>query len=108
MNAPMLSSLWYRVAALRPRLRSHARLYRHQYRGQVWFVLQDAASGRTHRFTPAARLLMALMDGRRTAEEIWEIANRQLGEDAPTQDQVIQLLGQLHARDLLKSDIRRR
>lgn len=105
MNTPTLSSLWYRVAALRPRLRSHARLFRHQYRGEVWFVLQDAASGKTHRFTPAARLLMALMDGRRTVEEIWEIANRRLGEDAPTQDQLIQLLGQLHARDLLQSDM---
>ncbi|WP_187640114.1 peptidase M50 [Bosea sp. F3-2] len=105
MTTPMLSSLWYRVSALRPRLRSHVRLYRHQYRGEIWFVLQDAASGRTHRFTPAARLVMALMDGRRTVEEIWETANQQLGEDAPTQDQLIQLLGQLHARDLLQSNM---
>ena len=28
-----------------------------------------------------------------------------LGEDAPTQDEIIELLGQLHASDLLQSDV---
>jgi putative peptide zinc metalloprotease protein len=37
-------------------------------------------------------------------QQIWELSNRKLGEDAPTQDQVIQLLGQLHSADLLQSD----
>ncbi len=105
MAAPLLSNAWYRVAALRPRLRSHARLHRHRYRGEVWYLLQDPASGRVHRFTPAARTLIAAMDGARTVEEIWGIANRSLGERAPTQDQVIQLLGQLHSADLLQSDV---
>src|SRR5437762_3437747 len=105
MSAPLLSNAWYRVAALKPRLRSHARLYRHRYRGEVWYLLQDPASGRVHRFTPAARTLIAAMDGARSVQEMWEIANRTLGERAPTQDQVIQLLGQLHAADLLQSDV---
>lgn len=105
MPAPLLSNAWYRVAALRPRLRLHARLHRHRYRGEVWYLLQDPASGRVHRFTPAARTLIAAMDGTRTVEEIWSLANRSLGERSPTQDQVIQLLGQLHAADLLQSDV---
>ena len=53
MSAPILSNAWYRVAALKPRLRPHARLYRHRYRGEVWYLLQDPASGRVHR-TPSA------------------------------------------------------
>ena len=105
LSAALLSSSWYRVAALKPRLRSHARLHRHRYRGEVWYVLQDPASGRVHRFTPAARTLIAAMDGARTVEEIWALANASLGERAPTQDQVIQLLGQLHGADLLQSDV---
>jgi putative peptide zinc metalloprotease protein len=105
MPAPLLSSLWYRVATLRPKLRSHARLHRHRYRGQVWYLLQDPASGRVNRFTPAARLVIALMDGRRSVAELWEVANRHLGETAPTQDEMIQLLGQLHAADLLQSNV---
>ena len=105
MSGPLLSNAWYRVAALRPRLRSHARLHRHRYRGEVWYLLQDPASGRVHRFTPAARTLIAAMDGSRSVADIWELANRALGERSPTQDQVIQLLGQLHAADLLQSDV---
>src|SRR5215469_6572935 len=105
MNAPLISSWWYRVAARKPKLRAHARLHRHRYRGQVWYLLQDPASSRVHRFTPASRLIIALMDGRRTVQRLWEIANRQLGENAPTQDEMIQLLGQLHAADLLQSDV---
>ena len=105
MTGPLLSSSWYRVAALKPRLRSHARLFRHHYRGEVWFVMQDPASGRTHRFTPAARLVLNGMDGGHTIQELWEFANRRLGEDAPTQDELIHLLGQLHASDLIQSDV---
>jgi putative peptide zinc metalloprotease protein len=105
VTAPLLSNSWYRVAALKPRLRSHARLHRHRYRGEVWYVLQDPASGRAHRFSPAARLVIAAMDGKRSVENLWEIANKHLGENAPTQDEIITLLGQLHAADLLQSDV---
>ena len=45
------------------------------------------------------------MDGTRRVSEVWEVAQRRLGERAPTQDEVIQLLGQLHAADLLQSDV---
>lgn len=105
MPQPLQSSLWYRVTDLKPKLRSHARLHRHIYRGQVWYLLQDPATGRINRFTPAARLVIGLMDGLHSVSALWEIANRRLGEEAPTQDEIIQLLGQLHAADLLQSDV---
>ena len=103
-DAPLQSSLWYRVAPLRPMLLTRARLHRHRYRGERWYLLQDPASGRVHRFTPAARLVIAAMDGRRTVADLWGLARRRMGEDAPTQDDMIQLLGQLHASDLLRTD----
>jgi putative peptide zinc metalloprotease protein len=105
MSGPMLSNAWYRVADLKPRLRTHARLHRHVYRGEVWYLLQDPVSNRTHRFTPSARLFIAAMDGQRSVSELWRMSQRRLGDDAPTQDEVIQLLGQLHGADLLQSDV---
>lgn len=104
MAEALLSSSWYRVAALQPRLRTHARLHRMRYRGELWYLLQDPVSGRVHRFTPSARFLIAAMNGERSVQQLWELANRQLGEGAPTQDEVIRLLGQLHGADLLQSD----
>ncbi len=105
MSGPLLSASWYRVSELKPRMRTHARMQRHRYRGQVWFVLQDPASGRAHRFTPAARLIMNGMDGERSVGALWEMANRRLGEAAPSQDELIHLLGQLHSSDLLQCDV---
>ncbi|MGH7354041.1 MAG: HlyD family efflux transporter periplasmic adaptor subunit [Candidatus Rokuibacteriota bacterium] len=105
MTQPLFSSSWYRVAELQPRLRSHAQIHRHQYRGQTWYVLEDRAGQRFHRFTPQAHLLIGLMDGRRTVQELWETACERLGDDGPTQDEVIQLLSQLHASDVLQSDV---
>lgn len=105
MSDSLFSPSWYRVAELRPRLRAHVELHRHEYRGEVWFVLQDHASGRSHRFTPAAYRFMGLMDGRATVQELWDAANEQLGDQAPNQDEVIRLLGQLHAADALLCDV---
>jgi putative peptide zinc metalloprotease protein len=101
----LFSPSWYRVANLKPRLRSHALVHRHEYRGEVWFVLQDNAAGRSHRFSPPAYRFIGLMDGRCTVQELWEATAEQLGDSAPTQDEVIRLLGQLHTADALLCDV---
>lgn len=100
-----LSASWYRVASLRPALKSQARIRRHRFRSEVWYVVQDPASGRFNRFTPAAYQLLGLMDGRRTMDEVWTTAIEQLGDDTPSQDEVIRLLSQLHAADLLHCEV---
>jgi putative peptide zinc metalloprotease protein len=105
MTTSLYSPSWYRVAGLKPRLRSHVEIHRHTYRGDLWYVLQDHASGRFQRFTPAAYLLIGLMDGNRSGQEIWEAARARLGEDAPTQEEMIRLLSQLHAVDIMQCDV---
>jgi putative peptide zinc metalloprotease protein len=105
MTSSLYSPSWYRVAGLKPRLRSHVEIHRHHYRGELWHVLQDHSSGRFQRFTPAAYLLIGLMDGRRTVQEIWDASRARLGDEAPTQEEVIRLLSQLHAVDVLQADV---
>jgi putative peptide zinc metalloprotease protein len=104
MAMSVRSSSWYRVAGLKPALRPHAKIRRHSFRGQRWYVIQDPASGRHHRFTPEAQLVISLMDGNRTVDEIWSIACERLGDDNLTQDDVIRLLSQLHQSDILQAD----
>ena len=99
------SAAWHRVAGLRPRLRSHVRIHRHQYRGERWYVVEDRLSRRTHRFDASAYVVLGLMDGRRSLQEIWQAAQGRLGEHAPAQDDLIQLLAQLHAADILQSEV---
>lgn len=105
MSDTLFSPSWYRVAGLKPRIRAHAVIHRHAYRERVWFVLQDHAAGRSHRFSPAAHHFIGLMDGARTVQQIWEATSAHLGDAAPTQEEAIRLLGQLHSADALLCDV---
>jgi putative peptide zinc metalloprotease protein len=105
MNKPFLSERWYRVAQICPKLHSHVRIYRQRFRGQAWYVLHDRASNRVHRFTPATYALIHGMDGERTLDALWGEVAEQMGDDAPSQDDVIELLHRLHAADVLHSGV---
>ena len=99
------SPSWYRIAELRPRLRSHVRIHRHHYRGELWYVLEDRISRKMHRFNPTAHYVIGLMNGYRSVNDIWESAIEKFADDAPTQDEVIRLLGQLHSAEVLQSEV---
>jgi len=101
----LLSQFWYRIAPLRPRLRSHLEIHRHHYRGRLWYVLQDHGAGHQHRFSPAAYAFIALIDGRRTVEEIYRALETSQGNQAPTQDDLAQVLAQLYAADAIQCDV---
>ena len=100
-----LSPSWYRVAALKPRLREHLTVRMHRYRGQLWYVIGDGIRNRVHRVSPAGYVLVASMDGTRTLDSLWTEAAVTLGEQAPSQHQVIELVGQLHGNDLIAGDV---
>jgi putative peptide zinc metalloprotease protein len=102
MAEAFLSGIWYRVRDMRPRLRPHVGIARHRYRGRAWYVLQDHATGRQHRFTPPVYMLLAQFDGRRTVDEIWQAVAATGQVEAPSQDEVIRLLSQLHQSDLIQ------
>jgi putative peptide zinc metalloprotease protein len=96
---------WYRVAEIKPRLRSHIQFHHHVYRGSDWYVLQDFSSGKFHRFSKESYLIIGMMNGERTMAEIWDAACEALGDDMATQDEVIHLLSYLHQADILQSDM---
>lgn len=98
-----LSPSWYRVAEQTPRLKTHAEIHRQRFRGETWYILQDHQTGRFHRLSPAANLFVCLLDGRRTVNAVWQTVCERFEDDPPTQDEIIRLLSQLHAADLLAS-----
>lgn len=99
------SELWYRVADFKPRLSTHLVVRRHTYRSQTWFVLGDPASTKYYRFNAAAYRFLGLLDGQRTVQEAWDVCNAQLGDDAPTQRDCLDLLAQLQMYGLLRNDL---
>ncbi|MXU66701.1 PqqD family peptide modification chaperone [Oceanomicrobium pacificus] len=104
MVRAFLSSDWYRLAAIKPRLRGHVDIHRQTFRGKIWFIVQDHHSGKYHRITPAAQYMLALMNGHRTMQEIWEAACARFDDAPPTQSETIRLVSQLHSADLIAAD----
>ncbi len=105
MTPSLLSPHWYRVAYLKPRLKSGVRIARQAVRGQTWYVLTDPVSGRHHRFDALAYGLIAACDGVRTIDDIWAQRVDALGDDAPTQAEAIEVFSQAFAANLLAGDV---
>jgi putative peptide zinc metalloprotease protein len=99
------SPSWYRVAALRPRVSAEAVFRRHTYRGRTWYVVRNPTTGRVHRLTTAAHSLVHAMDGERTVQQIWDASVARHADEAPTQDETLELLGVLHVAGLLRADV---
>ncbi len=102
---PTFSESWYRVAKLKVRMRPSAQISRQYYRGERWYVVRDPAGQQYHRLSDPAYAFVGLLDGTRTVEEAWNVVGGQLDDEAPTQPEVIQILSQLHAANMLESDV---
>ncbi len=105
MEKSLFSPYWYRVSTLQPQLRNQARIHRHYYGGEQWYVLQNHVTGKLYRFTPIVYQVIGLMDGVLTVQTLWEKALERYGNDAPTQEDMVRVLGQLHAADILLCDV---
>ncbi len=105
VDRPTFHESWYRVAGLRPRLLSEVGIRRQYFRGRLWYVLENPASNQFARMDENAYHFAGSLDGRRTVSEVWCLCNERLGDAAPTQGEVIHLLGQLHAMNLLYVDL---
>jgi len=101
LQRPTFHESWHRVAPLRPRLRPSVQIHRQHFRGRRWHVVQDPASNQFFRLSDEAYRYLSLLDGRRTVEEAWRTCNERDADDAPTQGEVVQLLGQLYSSNLL-------
>ena len=104
MSGSLFSSSWYKVAGLKVRLRKHAKIHRHVYRDKVWYVLQDHATGKFQRFSPQAYQIIGMLDGKKTLQQIWDGACQSLGDELPSQDEVISLISQLNRANVIQTD----
>jgi putative peptide zinc metalloprotease protein len=101
---PTFSPLWHRVRALKPRLRPHVQVTRQFYRGRRWHVVHDPASNQFYRVSPVGHEFVGLLDGKRTVEEVWNLILERHGDGAPTQPEVLEMIGQMYSSNLLSID----
>lgn len=105
MQDTLLSPYWYRISGLHPRLRQHVNVRMQTTRGQAWYVLHNQATGRFHRVNAQAYELVGRLDGRFTVDEIWQVLLSHLGDEAPSQHDVIRILGQLTDAGLVQAEV---
>lgn len=98
------SDVWYRVAETRPRLSAHARFVRQRQGRIISYVVEDPTAGHYYRLSEPARFFLGMLDGRRTADDAWRACLAQLGDEAPTQRECLELLAQLQLFGLLHGD----
>jgi len=102
MTGELNSRHWYRVAPLTPRLHDQVDIHRHDYRGQIWYLVENTTTGRSHRFNPVAYQFIGMMDGERSVQDIYSQINENLDGHAPGQEEIIDLMSKLYEADLLK------
>lgn len=99
--ATTFSDLWYRVGPTRPALSVHARVVRQYYGPSVTYIVEDPASGQFYRMSESAHFFLGMLDGKTTVDQAWQACNDQLGDAAPTQREVIELLSRLQMFGLM-------
>lgn len=105
MDRPTFSNAWSRVNRLTPTLRPHVQIQRQLYRGQPWHVVHDPVTNTFFRLNPVDYHFIGLLDGKRSVDDVWRMTLDRYGDDAPTQSEVIGLLGQLNQSNLLRVDL---
>jgi putative peptide zinc metalloprotease protein len=71
----------------------------------MWYVLENPSNNEFARVSTDAYRFIGMLDGRWTVADVWRMCNEQLGDRAPTQGEIIQLLGQLFCSNLLYAEV---
>ena len=101
MSGAIYSDAWYRIADAHVSLLPGVRTSRQVYRGQHWVVLEDAYAHRFFRITPEAHDFLLTLHPGISVDQAWQDYLRAQPERAPGQEEVVQLLSQLHVSNLL-------
>jgi putative peptide zinc metalloprotease protein len=104
-SAGTFSESWYRIAEQRASLRPHLNVRRQFYRGERWYVIHDPINNQFFRLRSAAYDFVSRLRMSRTIEQAWKESFAANPDDAPGQEDVIRLLAQLYAANLLHSDL---
>lgn len=105
MAEATFSESWHLVSGLRVRIRPTVEIQRQFYRGEKWYVLRDPLNNSFFRVRPSAYAFVMRLDPVRTVEDAWLGSIEESPDDAPGQEDVVSLLGQLYSMNLLETEL---
>lgn len=101
----MFSDSWHLVADRHASLKVGIETSKQHFRGERWYVLKDPFRNEFFRVTEAAYHFLARLRHDRTIESVWRESMEKNPDEAPGQEEVIEILGQLNQANLIQSDI---
>ncbi|NJK92359.1 MAG: hypothetical protein HC904_11290 [Blastochloris sp.] len=104
-RSKLFSESWHRVGGYSVQLRPEIEIHRQRYRGELWHVLQDPYTNRFFRLRRGAYRFVARLRAGVTVEQVWQECLLQDADEAPGQDEVIGLIGQLYQANLIVSNL---
>ena len=98
------SESWHRIANVKACLSPAVKIQKQVYQQEIWYVLNDTFNNQFFRIKPNAYHFVAHMEIGSTIEETWEKVIALNPEASPGQEDVMQLLTQLHVSNMLYYD----
>lgn len=95
------SESWHRIVDQKIALRANVKARKRYFRGELWYVLEDPFNNQFFRLRPGAYDFIQRLRRDRTVGEVWEECLNRDPDGVPGQEEVIQLLSQLHFASLL-------
>lgn len=95
------SESWHRVAHARLSLLASVAVHKQRFRSRDWYVMRDGFTQRFFRISPQAYSFVSRLNGEQTVDEVWQACLRDMPDQAPGQEEVMQVLSQLHQSNLL-------
>lgn len=101
MNENVFSESWHIISELKVSLLSSIEIHKQYYRGESWYVLNDKFSNKFFKVSPEAYKFLTKLTIKKNVEQIWLEYLETYPNIAPSQDEVVNLLSQLHSNSLL-------
>jgi putative peptide zinc metalloprotease protein len=98
------SDAWHRVAGVKAALRTGVQAHRQFFQGEHWVVLRDSMGSDWFRVSAEAFQFISRLRLDRTVDEVWQESLAVEPEQALSQEEIVQLLGQLNLSNLLQYD----
>jgi putative peptide zinc metalloprotease protein len=101
MSASFFNDSWYKVSELRVSLLASVVVQEQIFRTKKWIVLKDSSNEAFFRVSMETFQFLQALTPERTVQEIWETYVDQFPKQAPSREEVVALITQLHASNLL-------
>ena len=95
------SESWHRVANIKTCFHPTVKIKKQYFRGEKWYVVYDQFQNNYFRLPVYAYEFVSRLNLNQTVEEVWDECIQKNAEEAPGQEDVVQLLSQLYLSNLL-------